>query len=395
MLSIPLALYIHFPWCIQKCPYCDFLSYSHTALIDGWSKFADVYVDALLCDLRRDLGAFAGADRIISSIYIGGGTPTLLPIAALARLMLEVRRWCAVHDDAEITIEANPETVDRAYCTALRAECGINRISIGVQSFNDKHLALLGRVHNAARARAAIAAVQSAGFTNINIDLMFGLPMQSMADAVDDLRVALALSPTHLSWYQLTIEEGSLFYVSPPDGLPVDEMLWQMQQAGKQLLASAGFAQYEVSAYCQKGKECQHNLNYWQFGDYLGIGVGAHGKITMEAEGKENLQVVRYSKVDNPQKYLAGIKDPDSFVHEKKLITAAALPFEFMLNALRLYRPISHQLFTARTGLSPAVLQNKLKHAVELGLIEVTCADTITATEKGRNFLNDLVEIFL
>lgn len=485
---IPLSLYIHFPWCVRKCPYCDFTSYPCTSSRAPFNADSEnIYIKALLEDLRLEqellLRLRSGThdktaynNKIpIYSVYIGGGTPTLLSIAALNNLMAGVRSTCQINPNAEITIEANPETITHDYCTALYACCGggINRISIGAQSFQDRKLAALGRIHNAQRARHAVELAHTAGFGNINIDLMFGLPEQSVSEALEDLHTAISLEPTHISWYQLTIEAGTAFARQPPRALPRDDddVLWQMQQEGQALLANAGFVQYEVSAYSKPGKECQHNVNYWQFGDYLGIGAGAHGKLTVsDKENKENgqdgenikdgqdgedgqaeenenkddgktndknndvnkdanLTILRYNKISSPQLYCCAndggssnninscndkkninnnivnnagrnidsnniIRHSNPFAAETHIVDAGALPFEFMLNALRLYQPLPSQLFAERTGMPPATIDARLQHAAALGLVELTSSNIIITT-KGKNFLNDLIELFL
>jgi putative oxygen-independent coproporphyrinogen III oxidase len=423
-LAVPLALYIHFPWCLRKCPYCDFLSYARNDVVFDET----LYLDALLRDLavewqRVESGGDCGgnnsgsrvgapASREISSIYIGGGTPSLLSSRGVARLLATIFMQCKVRSDAEITIEANPDTLNAAYCRGLRAG-GINRISIGVQSLQDEKLRWLGRVHDAATARRAVDAAGAGGFSNINLDLMFGVPTQSAHDAIADLTAALALSPTHLSWYQFTLEEGSMFYRQPPPRavLPSEEELWQMQQEGQQLLRDYNFMQYEVSAYSLAGYQCQHNLNYWSFGDYLGVGSGAHGKVTLASVVAERVgyQVLRYHKIKQPQVYCTvvqqGARQPNAvgdkmvfsgsrFSVEEKIIAPSELPFEFMLNALRLYQPIPYQLFVERTGLPIEAILDKLQRAESLELLELT-ADSFSTTDKGKNFLNDLISIFL
>jgi oxygen-independent coproporphyrinogen-3 oxidase len=288
----PLSLYIHFPWCIQKCPYCDFNSHAVKAGIPEMQ-----YVDALLADLQADLAWLSGP-RVISSIFMGGGTPSLFSPAALQRLLLGIKQQVSLQTDCEITLEANPGTFDSAKFQAFR-ELGINRLSIGIQSFNDKHLKKLGRVHDANEAVNAVKIAAQAGFANLNLDLMFGLPDQNLSDALSDVNTALSLRPTHISFYQLTLEPNTYFYKFPPK-LPEDDAIYALQKASQQLLAEHSYQQYEISAYAQPGFQSRHNRNYWQFGDYLGIGAGAHGKISQALPGS----IIRTAKPKSPEQYL-------------------------------------------------------------------------------------------
>ncbi len=379
----PLSLYIHLPWCIKKCPYCDFNS--HATNSDAFPE--EAYVDALISDLESELPRIWG--RPIVSIFIGGGTPSLFSAEAINRLMAALRERLTFYHNTEITMEANPGTAEADRFKAYR-ESGINRLSIGVQSFDDEKLKRLGRIHNGAEALSAIAMAKDVGFDEINIDLMFGLPDQTVDQAMSDLEVAMQQQPTHLSWYQLTIEPNTVFYSKPPV-LPVDDLLWDMQQQGQAYLSAKGFDQYEVSAYARKGghHQCQHNRNYWQFGDYLGIGAGAHGKLTHVAEGK----IERYARHRIPQSYIDKVGQPNAVTETRKL-TRDELPIEFMMNAMRLNEGFHPSLFIEHTGLPPNHIQKQLEIAEEKGLIEWDL-NKIKPTETGHRYLNDLVELFM
>ena len=379
MSSIPLALYVHFPWCLRKCPYCDFNSYS---LAQDQEQLFYEYVETLLIDLEsgiRDL-----THDKLESIYFGGGTPSLLSPILLEKIITECGKRFTFASNIEITLEANPGTINLELCEGFK-DAGINRISLGIQSFNNEKLTALGRVHDTKQAHEAIDAVKQAGFSNFNLDLMFGLPDQGINDAINDLETALSYAPPHFSWYQLTLEPNTKFATQPPV-LPHNEELWDIQQAGQDLLRKAGLLQYEVSAYSKPGCECRHNVNYWQYGDYLGIGAGAHSKTTSADGG-----VRRCWKRANPKKYLEA---QESLVEGEKRVILKQLPFEFMLNALRLYRSITYALFQERTGVTIEAISDKLEYARDLGLIELQ-SDAIVVTDKGKNFLNDLLEIFL
>jgi putative oxygen-independent coproporphyrinogen III oxidase len=377
---VPLSLYIHLPWCVRKCPYCDFNSHE---VREGVPE--DRYVDALVADLESDLPRVWG--RRLESVFLGGGTPSLFSPEALDRLFSELRSRLPWRPDMEVTLEANPGTTDAARFRGYRA-AGVNRLSIGVQSFDDAKLAALGRIHGAREARAAFEAARNAGFDNINIDLMFGLPGQSVEQALADLDEALALGPEHLSWYQLTLEPNTRFAADPPP-LPDEDTLWTMQEAGRERLASGGYTQYEVSAWSRPGRSCRHNVNYWEFGDYLGLGAGAHGKISLPAEDR----VLRRRKLRQPRQYMEAALSGDTACGEHTL-TREELVFEFMLNATRLTRGVDAELFTARTGLHPEALEPMREQGVAQGLL---CADAtrIEPTELGRRFLNDLQALFL
>jgi oxygen-independent coproporphyrinogen-3 oxidase len=377
---LPLSLYIHFPWCVRKCPYCDFNSHEAPGTIPEAA-----YVDALLADLQQELPAVWG--RPIQSIFIGGGTPSLMSPEGLERLLSQLRALLGFPPQIEITLEANPGTVEQQRFAEFRA-AGVNRLSIGIQSFDGEMLKRLGRIHGRAEALRAAEAAHGAGFDNFNLDLMFGLPGQEEAQALADLRQAIALAPAHLSWYQLTIEPNTAFAHAPPV-VPEDEVLWAMQERGQETLAAAGYVQYEVSAYAREGARCRHNLNYWQFGDYLGIGPGAHGKLTLPAEGR----VVRNRKQRHPQKYLE-TAGSGAVVAGRQELGREDLALEFMMNALRLAQGFDSRLFQEHTGMPLTVVARPLERAQELGLLEWQPL-RIVPTERGRNYLNELLQLFM
>lgn len=373
----PLALYIHIPWCVRKCPYCDFNS--HAA---GPTLPEEEYVDALLADLDVDLRHVHG--RPLTSIFFGGGTPSLFSDRALGRLLAGVERRVAFAPDIEITLEANPGTFEQIKFKGYRA-LGINRLSIGVQSFQEAKLKALGRIHDGLEAVHAAGMARAAGFDNFNLDLMHGLPEQSIEDAMFDLRTAISQGPTHLSWYQLTMEPNTVFWSQPPV-LPEDDLLWDIQEAGQALLAAEGYAQYEVSAYARPGKQARHNLNYWTFGDFLGIGAGAHAKLSTP-DGR----IQRTWKTRLPKDYLDRSK---AFQAGERRLEADELPFEFLMNVLRLTESAPAELFTQRTGLPVRQLDQARREAERLGLLQAD--DTrLVATAKGQLFLNDLLQLFL
>jgi putative oxygen-independent coproporphyrinogen III oxidase len=379
MPIIPLSLYIHFPWCLRKCPYCDFNSYP---LPSSQEQSRVAYTDKLLFDLENE--AKNAVDRQLSSIYFGGGTPSLLPPNEIRKIINRVKNLFDLAPDIEITLEANPGAINLEACEGFK-DAGVDRISLGVQSFNDDKLKRIGRIHTAEQAQEAINAIKQTKFASFNLDIMFGLPGQNVDAAMSDLQTTLSFSPPHLSWYQLTLEPKTSFAANPPI-LPANEELWDIQQAGQKLLEQSGLLQYEVSAYSKPGCECRHNVNYWQYGDYLGIGAGAHGKITLGSG-----EVRRYWKISGPNEYLQA---QDSLIDGEKTVAPKDIPFEFMLNALRLYRPISYALFRECTGVTIDAIIKELRHAQNLGLIELQ-KDSIITTIKGKNFLNDLLEIFL
>jgi len=373
----PLALYIHIPWCVRKCPYCDFNS--HAA---GPTLPEEEYVDALLADL--DIDVQHAHDRPLSSIFFGGGTPSLFSDRALGRLLEGVERRIAFAPDIEITLEANPGTFEQAKFKGYRS-LGINRLSIGVQSFQEAKLKALGRIHNGDEAIRAADMARAAGFDNFNLDLMYGLPQQSIEDALFYLRTAIAQAPTHLSWYQLTMEPNTVFWSQPPE-LPEDDLLWDIQEAGQALLAAEGYAQYEVSAYAQPGKQARHNLNYWTFGDFLGIGAGAHAKLSTPAG-----RIQRTWKTRLPKDYLDPAK---AFQAGERLLAADELPFEFLMNVLRLTEGSPAELFSQRTGLPLQQLEQARREAERQGLLQAD-ETRLVATAKGQLFLNDLLQQFL
>ncbi|MGY6554821.1 MAG: radical SAM family heme chaperone HemW [Wenzhouxiangella sp.] len=377
----PLSLYIHFPWCVAKCPYCDFNSHALNGALPE-----DRYVDALIADLELDLPRVWG--RTVNSIFMGGGTPSLFSATAMDRLLSAVRARLHLAPGAEITLEANPGTVEHDRFEAYR-EAGINRISLGIQSFQDHHLKRLGRIHSGGEAERAIGAVLEAGFDNFNLDLMWALPEQSVAEALDDLNRALAFQPPHLSHYQLTIEPNTVFAARPPV-LPDEDQAWDVQEACAERLDAAGFAAYEVSAWAQPGAMSRHNLNYWRFGDYLGIGAGAHGKLTLPAEER----ILRTRRKSHPRPYLNALEDL-SFIAEERPIEGADRMFEYFLNRLRLREPFGLAELEARTGLDRAAALPALERAVGLELLEPADEGYYQISARGWRYLNDLQGLFL
>ncbi|OAI49229.1 YggW family oxidoreductase [Gammaproteobacteria bacterium SCGC AG-212-F23] len=375
---IPLSLYIHLPWCVRKCPYCDFNS--HTALQMIPEK---EYVAALIADLDEKLPLIK--NRCLVSIFFGGGTPSLFSPNSIENILSAVHARFAFSPDLEITLEANPGTIDEARFSGFR-KAGINRLSIGIQSLQNEKLRALGRIHDREYALRAISAGVNAGFVNFNLDFMHGLPAQSIEDAVADLHDGLQFQPPHLSWYQLTIEPNTFFHHQPPV-LPADEILWDIQEEGKKIIHHSGHMQYEISAYSIPGKECTHNKNYWEFGDYLGIGAGAHSKIT----NIEKQQITRHWQVKHPNDYLNPKK---SFTASETIVSNEDCIFEFMLNALRLTTGVPMHLFTERTGLPLTSISKKIKLAQQKNLLS-TDPDRLCATELGLRFLNDLTQVFL
>ena len=376
-VDVPVGLYVHLPWCLRKCPYCDFNAHEAS----GEVPFAR-YVEALLRDLEMELAAIDG--RRIGTIFIGGGTPSLFPADAIGQLLDGVRRVVDIANNVEITLEANPGASDAARFEGYLA-AGVNRLSIGVQSFRDRQLKLLGRVHDSADAVAALEAARTAGFKNINIDLMHGLPGDRSYDSLVDLRRAIAFEPAHISWYQLTIEPGTAFAHRPPK-LPEHDAIADDFELGWELLHDAGYDQYEISAYARPGAVARHNLNYWEFGDYVGIGAGAHGKLTTVTG------IFRTEKRRSPLSYMS-IAGSVACTKRDGPLTNNDLIAEFALNALRLRHGYSEDLFKARTGLAPAVVGGALRHAIERGWIVCT-AGVICPTPLGYRFLNDLQLLF-
>jgi putative oxygen-independent coproporphyrinogen III oxidase len=376
--DLPLSLYLHFPWCVRKCPYCDFNSHAARGEIPE-----AVYVDALLRDLDFELGA--PESRPIVSIFLGGGTPSLFSGEAIGRLLDEVGRRLTLAADVEITLEANPGTVDAGHFRAYRA-AGVNRLSIGAQSLDAGMLKRLGRIHGPAEIASAVDNARAAGFDNLNLDLMYALPEQTLAQAAADVRAAIALAPEHLSYYQLTLEPNTEFAARPPP-LPDDDTAWAMQEQGQAMLAAAGFDQYEVSAYARAGRPSRHNLNYWNFGDYLGIGAGAHGKRT--AGGR----IVRRARHKHPTAYLEAA-GTGAVVQEERVVSAAELPFEFCMNALRLNAGFRLADFEGRTGLAATALAASLRRAQDLKLLD-SRNGLVVPTPQGRSHLNAALRLFL
>ncbi|MFB9868463.1 radical SAM family heme chaperone HemW [Vreelandella sulfidaeris] len=384
----PLSLYIHTPWCVRKCPYCDFNS--HEPGTHGFTPRdlpEDAYLTALLQDLDGDLALAAG--REIQTIFIGGGTPSLLSPRFYKRLLNEISVRLPFTRHIEITLEANPGTTEQGRFNGYR-EAGINRLSLGTQSFQAAQLEALGRIHGADEAIKAVAQARSAGFDNINIDLMHGLPGQTPALALADINQALALAPDHLSWYQLTLEPNTAFHSQPPV-LPEEEALWDIQDSGHQLLEQAGFKRYEISAYATAGQQSLHNLNYWQFGDYLGIGAGAHGKLShIDQQGEWRIE--RRWKTRQPDAYLKRSNDVRGFMAGKQLIHFNELPLEFAMNALRLTEGVSMATWEANTGQSSVMLQERLQTAEQKGLL-MEMPEKLRASPQGLLFLNELLAL--
>ncbi len=376
----PLSLYIHIPWCVRKCPYCDFNSHENKNAVSEKQ-----YITALIADLDQELPDIWG--RQLHSIFIGGGTPSLFSAEAIDELLCAVRARLPFTGDTEVTLEANPGAIEAQKFHEFRAT-GINRLSIGVQSFNDDALQRIGRIHGRQEALRAAELAHDAGFDNVNLDLMFGLPQQSLQQALEDINTAIALEPTHLSHYQLTLEPNTRFHHQPPT-LPEDELRWTMQEKCQEKLAEAGYGHYEVSAYARLNKQCQHNLNYWQFGDYIGIGAGAHGKVS----NAQYQTITRHAKQRHPQEYLQHAASGQR-ASRRETLSQKEAGFEFMLNALRLKEGVASSLFASHTGLPISVIESPLKQAEEQGLIEWS-ATHICPTQKGWDYLNDAQQLFL
>lgn len=377
----PLSLYVHLPWCVRKCPYCDFNSHEGR----GALPFA-AYVDALIADLDHDLPLVWG--RTVQTVFFGGGTPSLFPPEAIDAFLQAASARLRFAPNLEITLETNPGTAEHGRFEHYRA-AGVNRISFGIQSFDDDCLQRLGRIHDSAEAEAAVKLAQDAGFDNFNLDLMYALPGQSLALAERDVERAIALQPAHISHYQLTLEPNTLFAARPPAGIPDDDASWDMQERCQMLLAEAGYAQYEVSAYARSGRQCAHNLNYWHFGDYLGIGAGAHGKLTLGSEQS----ILRRWKVKHPAHYLAKAGSVAA-IGGDETIEPTRRPFDYMLNALRLVDGFALSEFEARTGLPRDAIAGELATATARGWIE-PAEGRIVPTELGRRFTNDVIGLFL
>ena len=376
----PLSIYVHLPWCVRKCPYCDFNSHALKSDLP-----AEKYTRALVADLEADLPLAWG--RVVQSVYFGGGTPSLFAAGAIDRFLSALRARVDVRQGAEITLEANPGTVEHDSFTAYH-QAGINRISLGVQSFDDGLLKRLGRIHRAAEVESSLQALAESGISNFNIDLMYALPGQDAEQAGRDVRMATEAAPTHISHYQLTLEPNTAFAADPPE-LPGIDAAWDMQQAGADVLRSAGFSRYEISAYARPGRECAHNLNYWTYGDFIAVGAGAHGKVTLPAEGR----VQRYAKHRHPQRYLRGLETAD-WVAERGTLTEKDLVFEYFLNRLRLKEGFREEDFYARTGVSWTVVAGRVSEAIDKGLLE-RFDRRIRTTALGWNFVNDIQQMFL
>jgi oxygen-independent coproporphyrinogen-3 oxidase len=388
MTDPSLALYVHMPWCVRKCPYCDFNSHQLKSAAPDAS-----YIDALIGDFDLELPRLT--DRRIDTVFFGGGTPSLFAPKDFSRLLGSLRQRIAFADDVEITMEANPGTIERGLFSGYR-DAGVNRVSLGAQTFAPRALERLGRIHSAQDTHRAVAELRAAQLDNFNLDLMYALPEQSLKEALVDVRTAVALGPAHISYYQLTLEPGTVFHSRPPP-LPDDEAAWEMQIAGQQLLADAGYAQYEISAYAREGARCRHNLNYWLFGDYLGIGAGAHGKLSFAMPER----ILRTVKPKQPREYQVRIRRAGAGAGARAeagpgegFISPADLPFEFMLNALRLNEGFKAEDYRRRTGLEMDSVEIKLLDGERRGLL-ANQADGWRPTELGRRFLNNLQASFL
>lgn len=381
MTPPPLSLYVHLPWCVRKCPYCDFNSHSA-----GANPPRARYIDALISDLERE--SLQAGRRPLESVFLGGGTPSLFRPEEIGKLLDAVDRSLGLPASVEVTLEANPGTIEHGAFSGYRA-AGVNRVSLGAQSFDAEMLQRLGRVHGVEDIGNAFREARDAGFERINLDLMFALPGQDVAMALQDLDCAIELRPDHISWYQLTLEPNTVFHSRPPANLPNEELAWDIQAAGQSRLQEAGFAQYEVSAYARPGQQARHNLNYWRFGDYLAIGAGAHGKLT-DAAG----HIRRYAKTAHPLSYIKVIETGEPPVAPER-VSEDDVIFEFMLNALRLVEGFTESLFESRTGLPASRVSERLQQAAARGLVERHGAGEWRPTGLGRQFLNDLQGLFL
>ena len=381
LIPPPLSLYIHIPWCVKKCPYCDFNSHGQSGALP-----VDDYVAALVRDLEQDLPLVWG--RTVHSVFFGGGTPSLFAPEAIGAILDACSSRLRFAPGAEVTMECNPGTAEHGRFGQYRA-AGVNRISFGIQSFDDGCLARLGRIHGADEAERAVKLAQDAGYDNLNLDLMYALPGQDLAMALHDVERAIALQPAHLSHYQLTMEPNTAFAVKPPEGLPGEDDAWDIQERCIEAMAAAGYAQYEVSAYAREGRQCAHNLNYWRFGDYLGIGAGAHGKISSGATG----EVRRRWKPKNPRDFIAHAGTAKGIGGDDPILPAS-LPFDYMLNTLRLVEGFRLADFESRTGLDRAVIAPRLAEARDRGWLEAA-GEHWRPTELGRRFTNDVIGLFL
>jgi oxygen-independent coproporphyrinogen-3 oxidase len=378
----PLSLYVHLPWCVRKCPYCDFNSHALNDAVDRRR-----YREALVRDLEGDLDLLD--ERPIETVFFGGGTPSLFSPEEIAMLLEALRTCHPFSANAEITLEANPGTVERGRFAGYR-EAGITRVSLGAQSFSDKALKRLGRIHGPDETLRAVEELRAAGIEDFNLDLMYALPEQTLEEALEDVRIACALRPSHLSHYQLTLEPGTVFHARPPP-LPDEELAWQMQLETQALLAAQGFEHYEVSAFAQPGRRCRHNLNYWRYGDYLGIGAGAHGKLSSALPAG----IIRTEKPRMPGEFQRQAESSSRPVGERRRVAPEALAFEFMLNALRLKEGFRSAEFEAHTGLAFTGVRPRIERARERGLLELAGAASWRPSELGWRFLNDLQGEFL
>ncbi|MGY1530301.1 radical SAM family heme chaperone HemW [Luteimonas sp. A649] len=377
----PLSLYVHLPWCVRKCPYCDFNSHEQR----GALPFGD-YVRALIADLEHDLPLAWG--RTVHSVFFGGGTPSLFPADAIDDFLQQASARLRFAPGCEITLETNPGTAEHGRFEGYLA-AGVNRLSFGIQSFDDGCLQRLGRIHDSSEADAAVKLAQDAGFDNINLDLMYALPGQDLAGAATDLERAFALQPAHVSHYQLTLEPNTLFAARPPGGIPDEDAAWDIQEHCQEMLAAEGFEHYEVSAYARPGRQCAHNLNYWRFGDYLGIGAGAHGKISLGAA-----QTVRRRwKLKHPTAWMP-VAGSDAALGGDEDVESSRLPFEYMLNVLRLHEGFALADFEARTGLPRTAIDRELGEAVSRGWLHIG-GERVVPTALGRRLGNDVVSLFL
>ncbi len=375
----PLSLYVHIPWCVQKCPYCDFNSHAQKSEIPERE-----YVQHLLTDLQQDLERLKDSvqDRCLHSIFIGGGTPSLFCAESIHQLLQGIEQQIPFSPNIEITLEANPGTAEAERFKGY-VKAGVTRISMGIQSFNDEKLQALGRIHNADEAKAAVQFAKDSGLKSFNLDLMHGLPNQTLPQALDDLRQAIALNPPHLSWYQLTIEPNTMFAYRPPR-LPDDDELWDIFEQGHQLLTESGYQQYETSAYAKPDFQCQHNLNYWRFGDYLAIGCGSHGKMSFTTG-----EILRYSKTKHPKGYMRG-----EYLYEQKNVPEIDRGFEFFMNRFRLLEAVPKIEFEQFTGLPQSAVQKQIDFAVQQHYLTEN-EKTWQITQHGKLFLNELLELFL
>ena len=376
----PLSLYVHLPWCVRKCPYCDFNSHAAKDILP-----AEEYVEALLKDLEQDLPLVWG--RTVHSIFFGGGTPSLFNARQIEALLSGFRGLLPVSPLAEVTLEANPGTAEHDGFSSYR-DAGVNRISLGAQTFSDKLLNVLGRIHGRAEIHRAVESIQSAGIDNFNIDLMYALPGQSANGAVRDIQEAIACAPTHISHYQLTIEPNTAFHVNPPQ-LPDDEIAWDMQQECAKVMVESAYEQYEISAWARAGYQCQHNLNYWQYGDYIGIGAGAHGKITLPSEQA----IRRRIRHKHPLTWMKRVGDGESIIEDQVLDDRECI-FEFFLNQLRLRDGVRKSQFSARTGVAWSRVSDRVEEALAKGLLNDE-GDLLKASELGWRFSNEIQAIFL